>query len=176
MTGLSAEAIWSGASAASTGGVTFLRIDGSAAASTYNVTDTPNLRFSTDLITGAGDDTGNINGSSGILSTYNRDGHDSVYIGNGTLTGINGSVNVTGAGSTSLYVQDGNDTTARSATLSGNSLTGLSAGAIGWTPSSTATGGATYLKITGSSAGSTYNVIDTPNLFVSVDLVTGAGY
>jgi hypothetical protein len=155
--------------------VTYLRIDGSAATSTYNVTDTPNLRFSTDLITGAGNDTVTVSGSTGVVNVYNRGGYDSVYVGTGTLAGINGAVNVSGAGPTYLYVQDYSDTTARTATLAGTYLMGLSSGLIGWTPSSTAMGGVTYLKITGSSAGSTYNVSDTPILLYSTDLVTGAG-
>src|SRR5262249_27924984 len=176
LTGLSAGTIYWNPSSASTGGVTYLTIDGSAAGSTYTVSDTPNLRFSTTLTTGAGNDTVNINGTSGFLTVYNRGGSDTVNVGNGTLAGINATVYVTGAGSTSLFIQDGNDTTSRSATLSGNTLTGLSAGMIRWDPTSTPTGGVTYLKITGSAAGSTYTVTDTPNLRFSTDLVTGAGY
>jgi hypothetical protein len=175
LTGLSAGTIRWSPSLASLGGVTYLRIDGSAATSTYNVTDTPNLYFSTDLITGAGNDTVNISGTSGFLSAYNGGGYDSVYVGNGTLAGINGSVYVTGAGSTYLYVQDYSDTTPRSATLNGYSLTGLSTGSVWWAHSSTATGGVTYLRIAGSSASSTYNVSDTPNVLYSTDLITGAG-
>ncbi len=175
LTGLSAGTIQWSPSLASLGGVTYLRIDGSAATSTYNVTDTPNLYFYTDLNTGAGNDTVNISGTSGFLDAYNGGGYDSVYVGNGTLAGINGSVYVTGAGSTYLYVQDSSDTTARSATLNGYSLTGLSTGSVWWAHSSTATGGVTYLRIAGSSASSTYNVTDTPNVLYSTDLYTGAG-
>jgi hypothetical protein len=175
LTGLSAGAIQWSPSLASLGGVTYLRIDGSAATSTYNVTDTPNLYFFTDLITGAGNDSVNISGTSGFLNASNGGGYDSVYVGNGTLAGINGSVYVTGAGSTYLYVQDYSDTTARSATLNGYSLTGLSTGSVWWAHSSTATGGVTYLRIAGSSASSTYNVTDTPNVLYSTDLYTGAG-
>ena len=175
LTGLSAGTIYWNPSAASTGGVTYLVIDGSAAASTYTVTDTPNLRFSTDLTTGTGNDTVNVSGTSGFLAVYNRGGSDTVNVGNGTLAGINGTVDVSGAGSTALSILDGNDTTSRSATLTGNYLMGLSTGTISWAASSTAMGGVIYLRIAGSSAGSTYNVTDTPNALHPTDLVTGVG-
>jgi hypothetical protein len=175
LTGLSAGTIYWVPSAASTGGVNYLVIDGSAAGSTYNVTDTPNLRFSTTLTTGAGSDTVSATGTSGFLTVYNHGGYDNVLVGNGTLVGINGTVYVTGAGSTYLYVQDYSDTTSRSATLTGNTLTGLSAGMIQWDASPTAMGGVTYLRIWGSAAGSTYTVTDTPNVLYYTDLITGAG-
>jgi hypothetical protein len=41
----------------------------------------------------------------------------SVYVGSGSLANVNGAVNVCGAGSTSLIIQDGSDTTAHNGTL-----------------------------------------------------------
>jgi hypothetical protein len=175
LTGLSAGTIQWAPSAASTGGVTYLMIDGSAATSTYIVIDTPNLRFSTTLSTGAGNDTVLVSGTSGFLTVHNHGGSDSVIVGSGTLAGINGTVHVTGAGSTYLYVRDYYDTTSRNVTLTGTTLTGLSAGMIQWDPSSTVMGGVTYLYIAGSAAGSTYTVTDTPNVIYWTDLITGAG-
>jgi hypothetical protein len=175
LTGLSAGTIYWTPTASFTGGVEYLQIYGSAAASTYNVTDTPDLTYYTVLETGAGNDIVNITGTTGSLAVYNRGGADTVSVGNGTLAGINGSVNVSGAGSTQLYVLDYNDPTARSATLTGTSLTGLSGGTIGWTASPTAVGGVTFLSIAGSAAGSTYYVTDTPSLFNYTDLATGSG-
>ena len=177
LTGLTAGTIYWNPSAASKGGVTYLVIDGSAAASTYTVTDTPNLRFSTTLTTGTGNDTVNVSGTSGFLTVFNRGGSDTVNVGNGTLAGINGTVDVFGTGSTALSILDGNDTTSRSATLTSNYLMGLSTGTISWEPSSTAMGGVTHREIRWcrcSSAGSTYTVTDTPNALHPTDLVTSA--
>jgi hypothetical protein len=176
LAGLSAGKIyWTPTSLSYTGGVDELHIYGSAASSTYYVTDTPNLYFGTDLRTGIGNDALFINGTSGFLGTYNRGGFDSVYVGNGTVAGINGSVSVAGAGSTNLIVQDYLDTTAHSATLAGNYLMGLSNGTIWWTPSATATGGVTYLSILDGAGSSTFVVNDTSNLFYYTNLNTGAG-
>jgi hypothetical protein len=175
LTGLSAGTIYWSPTTTYYGGVTYLEIFGSAAASTYNVTDTPNLYYYTYLSTGNGSDTVNITGTTGFLYTYNRGGYDSVIVGDGTLTNIRGGVYAYGAGSTYLYIQDYNDATAHSATLSSNSLTGLSTGTIWWSSSATAMGGVTYLRIAGSAAGSTYTVADTPSTLYGNDLVTGAG-
>jgi hypothetical protein len=175
LTGLSPAPIEWTPSAAATGGVTFLAIDGSAAAGTYNVANTPNLRYNTDLSTGAGNDIVNIAGTTSPLDVYNSGGQDFVYIGNGTLAGVNGNVSVSGAGSTYLYVQDGSDTTSHKATLDQFGLTGLSTGGIFWSASPSSTGGVTFLDITGSAAGSTYSVTNTPNLFYYTILNTGAG-
>jgi hypothetical protein len=176
LTGLSNGTIYLAATPSYSGGVTDLTIYGSAASSTYYVTGSPNLFDYTDLQTGAGNDSVIITGTTGFMTTYNRGGYDSVYVGNGSLAGINGSVYASGAGSTYLYVLDYNDTTANhNVTLGSNYLMGLSTGVIWWAPSSTAMGGVTYLKIVGSSSGATYSVADTPNLLYSTDLSTGAG-
>jgi Ca2+-binding RTX toxin-like protein len=166
---------WVPTSSSYTGGVDELHIYGSAAASAYYVTDSPNMAFGADLRTGAGADSVFITGTSGSFTTLNRGGHDNVFVGDGTVAGINGSVVVSGAGSTNLAIMDYLDTTAHSATLTGNSLMGLSTGVIWWTPSSSATGGVTYLKILDGAGNSTYTVTDTPGLFYSTDLNTGSG-
>jgi Ca2+-binding RTX toxin-like protein len=175
LTGLSGGAIRWVPTVAATGGVTFLSITGSAAGSIYNVTDTPNLYYYTELNTGAGDDLVNITGTTDGLYLYNAGGNDNVHIGNGSVSGINGFVYVSGAGSTSLYVLDDNDTVSRNVTLTATTLTGLSAGTIYWNPSAASTGGVTYLVIDGSAAASTYTVTDTPNLRFSTTLTTGTG-
>jgi hypothetical protein len=174
LTGLSTGPIYWVASPSGTD-VTNLYIFGSNAGSTYNVTDTPNIFSAAELYTGAGNDTVNIAGSSGFFSTDNRGGYDSVYVGNGTLAGINGTVYVTGAGSTYLYVQDYSDTTAHNATLTRNTLVGMSTGAIWWDTSATAMGGVTYLSIRDGIGASNFSVSDTPNALYATDLFTGAG-
>jgi acrosin len=175
LTGLSPATIQWTPTASATGGVTFLDIYGSSAGSTYNVNDTPNLSYYTSLNTGAGGDTVNVNATTGGLEVPNGGGQDFVYVGNGTVAGIKGLVNVDGPGSTYLYVRDGSDTTGRIATLTASTLTGLSPATITWTPASGSTGGVTFLDIMGSSAGSTYNVNDTPQLYAYTLLGTGAG-
>ena len=105
----------------------------------------------------------------------NAGGYDTVNLGNGTLANVNGSVNVSGAGSTSLIVDDSADATAHSATLTARGLTGLSRGAIQWVPSAASMGGVVFLVIEGSAAGSTYTVTDTPTLAYYTNLATGVG-
>jgi hypothetical protein len=175
LTGLSPATIEWTPSAAATGGVTFLDVNGSAAGSTYYVNNTPNLHYNTDLSTGAGSDTVFVHGTTSDLYLYNYGGVDAVYVGNGTLAGINGNVFVAGAGSTYLYVEDGSDPTSHTATLTDTHLSGLSQGTIYWSASSSSTGGVTFLDINGSAAGSTYDVTNTPNLAYETLLATGTG-
>jgi hypothetical protein len=157
------------------GGVTYLRIWGGGAGSTYNVTDTPNVLYYTDLITGAGNDNVLITGTTGSLNVSNSGGDDGVSVGNGTLANVNGTVNVSGAGSTSLYVEDFNDVTVHFVTLTGTSLTGLSRGTIQWVPTATLMGGVTLLDISGSTAGNIYTISDTPNVYYGTSLTLGDG-
>jgi acrosin len=170
LTGLAPATISWTASNTGTGGVTYLRI--AAGPGNYiNVNDTPNVLYSTDLFTGGGSQV-NISRTTGSLNVNLGAGHDFVYVGgDGELTDISGPVNISGAGSIYLYLEDGSDPNGHSATLTRNSLTGLSAGAISWTPSFGTSGGVTFLEIFGSSAASTYTITDTPN----VHLVTGLG-
>src|SRR5262249_18358953 len=151
------------------------------AGSAYTIADTPDLdSFDfTFLTTGAGGaDTVHVNGTTGGLDLYNLDGHDDVYIGNGTLSAIGGDVLVgfSASGSTSLYVRDGQDNARGTATLDSGSLSGLSTGEIRWYPSAHATGGVTSLDIVGPAAGSSYVINDTPDLFFETTLHNGALY
>src|SRR5262249_11573323 len=129
--GAFAEIDWS-PSASATGGVVLVDIHGPAAGSTYTVVHTSTLFDTTILRTGADADTVHVNGTTGSLYIENRGGSDSVFVGNGTLSAVNGLVDVYGAGATYLYVEDGSDTTAGTAILDGNSLSGLSPGTIQW--------------------------------------------
>src|SRR5262249_41799181 len=104
-----AEIDWS-PSASATGGVVLVDIHGPpapAAGSTYNVVHTPALFDTTILRTGADADTVHVNGTTGSLYIENRGGGDSIFVGNGTLSAVNGLVDVYGAGATYLYVEDG---------------------------------------------------------------------
>jgi hypothetical protein len=159
-------------------GVNYLEIDGSAAASTYDVYNTP--AFSTYLDLGAGGwDVAYVEGTTGNLYVLNGVGaHAEVYALPGTVNGtINGLVDVYGAGDIYLLVEDFSTTSPRTATLTGNSLTGLSNGAIEWTPTSSPTGGVTSLEIYSSSyaANSTFNVTSIPSLYYGTALVGNSG-
>jgi hypothetical protein len=55
-------------------------------------------------------------------------------------------------------LQDDNDATPRSATLTATGLTGLSRGGIRWVATASAAGGVTFLDVWGSGAGSPYTV------------------
>jgi hypothetical protein len=184
ITGMSPAGIyWADASPSTAlGGVDFLEVLGGKGFNTFNVTGVSNFGYSTTLETGTGGASVNVQRTSGPLSVDNNAGSDNVVIGSlaptfggSTLANILGRVNVYGGGSTTLYIDDSGDATSRTATLSAGSLTGLSSGVISWTASASTTGGVTELIIKGSSAGSTYNVTNTPNLHYNTLLEPGAG-
>jgi hypothetical protein len=162
LTGLSPAPISWTASAASSGGVTFLSILGSAAGSTYNLSSTPTLYYYTDLSTGAGNDAVNVQATGSGLYVHNNGGHDSVIVGSkapatsgGTLANINGFVDVYGAGTISLILTDGGDSTARTATLTSSELSGLSPAPIYYSAN------VTSLTVDGGSGNDTFNVQST---------------
>jgi hypothetical protein len=181
ITGLApAPIVWIPTSSA-TGGVTGLNVYGGSGGNTFNVTGTSNFYSNTSLSTGTGNDTVNVENTTGTLSVYNPGGQDSVYVGSngsalgGTVQGIGGAVTVYGPGGTNLTVDDSGDTTARTATLSDGSITGLAPAPIAWTPTSSATGGVTGLYVYGGSGGNTFNVTGTSNFSDITLLGTGTG-
>jgi hypothetical protein len=172
-----ANPVYYTATNSSSGGVVNLSVYGGSGGNTFNVYNTSNLYGNTNLNTGSGNDTANVFGTGGQLSISNPGGQDIVNVSLGSMSGINGNVSVNGLGSTSLYVNDSNDTTARTVTMSDGSLSGLGGGTgtIYWTPSATATGGVTFLSVTAGSGGNTFNVNNTSNLYYSTLLNTGTG-
>src|SRR5262249_35301864 len=129
------------------------------------------------LETGVGNDTVNVEATTGALSVNNSGGQDSVYVGSngsalgGNVQGINGQVLIDGAGATALTVDDGSDTIGRTATLAngpipffGNTLgliAGLAPAPIVWIPADSAGGDVTGLTVYGGSGGNTVNVEGT---------------
>src|SRR5262249_987641 len=83
------------------------------------------------LDTETGSNTVNVMSTSAGVEINNTGGVDSVYVGSkgsalgGTAQNIKGSVDVSGAGSTALYVDDHADTTGQKVTLSDGAITGL---------------------------------------------------
>jgi hypothetical protein len=172
LTGFSTGSISVGA------GVKSFVINGSAAASTYSVNAGPYYSVPTYLDLGSsGWDVVVVTGTTGRLYVYNgTTAHASVYVETGLSTGsINGLLDVDGVGDIYLYVLDFNTSAPRTAILSGTSLTGLSAGAIEWTTSSSPTGGVTALEIYSSSANTIFDVVAIPSLYYGTALVGGSG-
>jgi hypothetical protein len=158
VTGLSAGAINYTARSSNAGaGVASLEIDGGKGANTFNVLST--AAFAPLTIFG------------GLGS------NDVVRVGNaGSLTGIAGAVNVVNnSGHTALVVDDSADTVARTAKITSNSVTGLSAGTINYVAASTATGnGVKSVTIDGGKAANTFDVLSTA-AFAPLSIFGGLG-
>jgi uncharacterized repeat protein (TIGR01451 family) len=137
---------------------------------------------------GSGTNLVNVLSTSATLDVFGH-GQGSVYVGSngsalgGNLQGINGTVLVAGPGAIALTVDDGGDTTGRTATLSNSpffsgflgGITGLAPAPIEWIPTSNSTGGVTGLAVNGGSGGNTFNVTGTSNFSSSMGLSTGTG-
>jgi hypothetical protein len=162
-------------------GVSYLDFLGSNGGSTYTVSNTSNFAYYTFLQTGTGSDTVYVLATTGYLYDYNSGGQDYTYVGSnssytgGTARNINGTVNVYGAGSTYLYVDDSADSTGRAIGLSNGAVTGIAPASIFYTPTSTSTGGVTYLFLNGGSGGNTWTVNDTSSLYFYTEFYTGTG-
>src|SRR5207302_1895006 len=92
--------------------------------------------------------------------------NDTVTVGkNGSLAGIASTVNVANnSGHTALVVDDSTDTVARTAAVTSDSVTGLSAGAIHYTAASATGTGVTSVAINGGHGANTFNVLSTAAL------------
>ena len=110
-----------------------------------------------------------------------RDGRQPAPALGGTLANIIGGViigNISGAGTTSLTLDDSGDTQARTATLSEGSLAGIAPGSIQWfddQAGGASSGGVTALKVLGGSGANTYTVADAGAANVATTLSTGKG-
>jgi hypothetical protein len=160
-------------------GVLWLNVLGGYGYNTYDVHATSNLSV-TVLDTGHGGAKVNIyttiNTARSLLEIVNSGGHDDVHVGLGSMANINGLIEVRGAGSTSLYVEDWNDSTGRTVTMNDGELFGMGGtGTITWAPTSSASGGVTSLGVYGGSGGNTFNVNTTSKFYSSTWLNTGTG-
>jgi hypothetical protein len=156
-----------------TGGVTRLKVYGGSGGNTSTVLNTSNFNLYTELDSGSGNDTVNVEGTTGTLYLDNSGSHDSVYVGSngsalgGNVQGINGYVQVSAAGTTSLTVDDGSDTVGRAVTLSSIGIGGLAPAGIAWQ-----LGGVSALSVYGGSGGNTFTV---SYAVPSTTLSTGTG-
>jgi hypothetical protein len=110
-------------------------ITGGGGADTYNVsTGTGTLA----LDTGNGNDAVNVKATGAATTVTAGTGTDTVVVGSnapssgGVLDNITGALTITGGGATSLTLDDTGATTAKTATISSTSTTGLSSAAINY--------------------------------------------
>jgi hypothetical protein len=165
------------------GGVTYLQTRGGHGYNTFNVYSTGSSPWSyfTDVETGTGGANVNIQSTLGSMEVNNQGGHDNVTIGSlaptdsgGTVANINGYVDIFGTGDTWLYVDDSGDTSGKTVSMYDGQLSGLAPANIYWSPSSTSSGGVTYLNVKGGSGGDTFNVYGTSNFFYWTYLLSGS--
>jgi hypothetical protein len=183
------------------GGTNTLTLDDSTSSSTntYTVTSSTVSRSGFGGVTyanlgllelgdGSGTNIVNVLSTSANLDVIGH-GQDFVFVGSngsalgGNLQGIGGTVLVVGTGATGLNVDDGGDTTGRTATLSNapffsgflGGITGLAPAPIEWIPTSTASGGVNGLTVYGGSGGNTFTVTGTSNFYSGMTLSTGTG-
>jgi hypothetical protein len=149
-----------------------ITIDGGSAGDIFTVTGGASFQ-TLNLNGGAGNDTFNVQDTFATVNIDGGGGQDQVNVGNGTVSGISGPVNVTDTGGSAyLLVEDYADSTARTVSVSDGSLSGLAPAAISWTPTATGTGGVNYLHILGGQGSDTWNVYNTSNF----GPIIGGGY
>jgi hypothetical protein len=146
--------------ASSSAGVNQLTMWGGPGGNTFNIYNTSIFAYGTSLDPGSGNNAVNIYATTGALSDQSH-GQDRTDIGLGSLANINGYVAVSGVGTgaTALLVDDSKDSTARTATLTSSTLTGLSPAPIVYTGGNTT--GVTSLTVDGGSGGNTFYVQGT---------------
>jgi hypothetical protein len=183
LTGLAPYPItWTPDQGKGNGGVTQVAITGGSGSNTWTVKNTSLLSGGTTLTTATGNDSVNVQGTTGRLSVVNSGGMPaSVLIGSaaplfgGTLAGIQGAINVSGAGATPLYVDDSGDTAGQTFYLDDGSLTGNTFAPITWTPTAGTSGGVDALEVLGGSGGNTFNIANTSNFHFYTYVNTGTG-
>lgn len=182
LTGMAPATISWSPSANAAGGVNQLNVYGGSGGNVFTVYGTSDFYLSTLLVSGSGSSSFNyvyIQATSGFLAVDGGGDGQAVTIGSGgTLANINGTVEVSNFLSTGysyLYMDDILDSSAKQATLSDGSLTGLAPATLLWTPSATLTGGVTDLVVYGGSAANTFTVANTSRLYYDTSLYAEAG-
>lgn len=182
LTGLSPAGIyWYDNTSGAAGGVNQLNIDGGSGGDTFNVGGVGQLYYGTTLTTGSGADAVNVTGSSGNLTIGNAGGSDTVTIGSaapalgGATAPIQGAVQVGGAGSTALVVDDSGDSNPPTASIYDGAVYGLNSGGIFYTPSATKTGGVTSLAID-AGQNSLLDVLNDSALYAGTAINLASGY
>jgi hypothetical protein len=145
-------------------GVKNITVNGSSGGNSFVVSDT-NPTAVTTLNTGLGNDTVEVDSTSGALNVNGQDGFDTVKVGvNGSAQGIKGALTVTNAGDFSaLNVDDHLDHTARVVTMNVvnrlGTITGLAPATITYTD-----GDVSSVTVSGGSGGNTFIVENTASI------------
>jgi Ca2+-binding RTX toxin-like protein len=162
------------------GDLRLLSIYAGSGGNTIHVDGTPGGRNAarTFLSSGAGSDAVYVKATTGALEVSGAGGIDAVRVGRaGRLDGIAGAVHVSHAsGRTILEILNDADTTGRTATLNLGRLTWTNyAAPLTWVPTTTTTGGVTYVQIDLGLGSDTLTADRVDALYSSVYLRTGAG-
>ena len=139
-----------------------LTVDGFNGAATYHVLNTGSNGYTTFLDLARGSNTVAIVGSSGPVTINAAQGGNEFLAGDGTVQAIGGPLAfnaAAGSSTNALAVQDANDISGRSATLSTTAITGLAPGTITYGSANLGSGGFFVDLGTGTN---TLTVTDTP--------------
>ncbi len=148
---------------ASVGGVTHAAVFAGQQGNTFNIAGTPNMLKGLDLHTGYGNDNVNVSGLTGILNIDGQAGLDSFTVGNGTLAGINGALNLYNSlGSTTLTIADHKDAAPQKVALGNGTIAGLTGTPITYTVPQGLAGGVSNLILLGGQKADTIDVLATP--------------
>jgi hypothetical protein len=168
--GLAPAPIYWTPTSASTGGVTFLNVTGGSGPNTWDVYGTSDFASWTYLNTGGGHTsqtvTVNVHATTGGLFVDGGSGSQVVTVGDGgSMQGINGFVyveNTNSSGSSSVYLDDRNDPTGRTVTLTNSSVSGLSRAPVDYAS------GVNSIKVYGGRGGDLY-ILAGVNMPITLD-------
>jgi hypothetical protein len=155
-----------------TGGVIGLNVFGGSGGNTFNIAGTSNFYFSTYVNTGSGDDAVNAQSAASPLFVENPAGTDQVTLGSmaptlgGSLSNFAADVDVYGAGSTALLLDDSGSTVARTVTLNDGVIDGYGAGEI------IAGAGVSALTVDGGAQGNDYSIASSST---GIETILNAG-
>jgi hypothetical protein len=167
------------------GGTNGLSVYGGASFNIWNVGST-GTGFATHVYTGTGGFGAEVNvvatGSSSTLKIDGQSGPVQVVVGSnaptiggGTVANIDGTVDVYGAGSLQLSVDDSGDLSGKIVNMTSDKIEGLAQGDIEWTATSSLTGGVIALGVYGGSGRNSFTIDGTGDFFGGTYLESGAG-
>ena len=139
------------------GEVTAATLRGGAGGNTFTVVGSP-AGVALAVLAGPGDDTVAVVAAAGPVAVDGQSGANTVRVSNaGTVQGVTGAVAAGSTGGTvAVTVDDSADPTARAATLTGDTLSGLLPGSV------RLGGGLATLTVWGGPGGNTFTILGTP--------------
>jgi hypothetical protein len=171
------------------GGVSSVQILGGNAGNTFTVMDTSLMEYPTQLITGGGNDSVNVWGTTGALVVNEGAGQNFASLGKaGNVDAIKGQVKIGGAGSVQVLINDALNPVAKTITLFTSPLlfmgvpvgrtttvTGLAPANILLDSDLTGTNGVNALSVFGGEGGNTFTANGVGPFQYPVELSTGSG-